>query len=638
VESGWRNDWHDEQALVDNGSTSTALITFGEFRLDTARRRLTRGGRRVRIQRKPLDVLIYLVSHSDRVVTRQELMEAFWPSGSHEESLTRCVSIVRKLLDDTQEPQRYIETVWGQGYRFVARVDTVDSPPSSRATSRPGPGQKPNGPRRWRPGGAAVLLAAGLIAVVAMTWLWDSADREAALPVERIAVMPMTSPSADDEWLAGALTDRLAETLARIEGVVVISRGSTAQFSSQPDPVAAGRLLGVDALLESQLERSGERVGMRSQLLSAEDGSVLWSYAVAPETTVLEPDAIVQLASSVAQRLWANLQVEATTHTVDAEAYRHYLRGRYFWNQRSKTALDEAVAAFEAALAIDPAYADAQVGLAETWLLMPLYGAVPPTQAIPRARQAAIRALELDARSAQATAVLGVIAMQYDWDWTEAEARLREALTLDPNDATTEQWLGELYCYRLRFDECRRHLRAAAGLAPLSPVLQLLQGSPALFSGDFEAAIAAYEQARERSPGFALTRYVLGLAHAGLGQWDQAIEHYRAALPDLGLEIVGGPLVFAMARNGDLDGAKAVLLDLQELAEKRYVPPSKLAIAWLGLGDRTRTLQWLDRAIDVHDDRLVYLAVDAHFRELHRDPKFRIRGAKVGLLDLLDTP
>jgi serine/threonine-protein kinase len=639
VASGRRDDYRKAATPAESGEEAAMAIAFGGFRLDPARRRLTHHVRRVRIQRKPLDVLIYLASHADRVVTRQELLEAFWPGGIHEEALTRCVSIVRKLLDDTREPHRYIETVWGQGYRFVAPVRTeqqrpeAEPAPDRRAISPP-----PKDSRRRLKLTLAALAAVVLIAGAAGVWFRSGSEPEPALPVERIAVLPMASPSPADDWLAAALTEHLAETLARIEGVVVIARGSTDRFTEPSDPVEIGRLLGVDALLLSQLDHADERIGMRSQLVSATDGSLLWSFAVTPGTPTLEPDAIHELAASVARRLWANLQVPSANDAVDAAAYRNYLRGRYFWNQRSSTALAEAIEAFEAALAVDPGYADALVGLAESWLLMPLYGAVSPTQAIPRARQAAARAREINPRSARALAVLGVIAMQYDWDWSEAEARLRQALTLDPNDATTEQWLGELYCYRLRFDECRHHFQAARGLDPLSPVLQMLRGSPALFSGDFRAAIEAYGQARERSPGFGLTRYVLGLSHAGLGDWERAISHYRAALPNLGLEIVGGPLVFAMARNDDIDGARAVLEDLQALAQSRYVPPTKLAIAWLGLGDRSRALQWLDRAIEVRDDRLVYLAVDAHFRELHRDPEFRIRGEKVGLLELLDTP
>lgn len=255
---------------------------------------------------------------------------------------------------------------------------------------------------------------------------------------------------------------------------------------------------------------------------------------------------------------------------------------------------------------------------------------------MPRARAAAERALELDPGAAHALAVLGVIAMQYDWDWTAAEDQLRRALTLNPNDSSAEQWLGELYCYQARPDPCRKHLLAASGLDPLSPVLRMMQGSPALFSGDFEAAVKAYSRAVEEVPEFPFTRYVLGLALAGLGDWDNAIANYEASLPQLGLAIVGGPLIYALARRGDIPRAESLLSELERLAESQYVPATKLATAWLGMEDRRRAIEWLERALDARDDRLVYLAVDAHFAELHGDATFQSYADRVGVLDVLN--
>jgi tetratricopeptide (TPR) repeat protein len=163
----------------------------------------------------------------------------------------------------------------------------------------------------------------------------------------------------------------------------------------------------------------------------------------------------------------------------------------------------------------------------------------------------------------------------------------------------------------------------------------MMAGSPALFSGDFETAAAAYAEAVEDVPEFPMSRYVLGLSQAGLGDWDAAIAGYEASLPDLGLPIVGGPMAYALARRGDTGRAEAVLEELGRLAETHYVPPTKIATAWLGLQDKARALEWLGRALDVRDDRLVYLAVDPHFRELHGDPAFRAYADRVGVLDVL---
>ena len=342
-------------------------------------------------------------------------------------------------------------------------------------------------------------------------------------------------------------------------------------------------------------------------------------------------------ARAVAARLRPTPQLQTPARAVDATAYRHYLQGRYYWSQRSSIGLAAALESFDAALAVEPDYPDALIGAAETWMLLPLYGAMAPTEAIPTARDFANRALELDPSSARARAVLGAIAMQFDWDWARAEALLRAAVTRNPNDATAQQWLGELYCYTGRLPDCLRHLELARSLDPLSPFLRWLKGSPLLWYGDYAGAASLYAEALQEVPDFGMGRYALGLAYAGLGDWDRAIAAYRAALPLLGPAIVNGPLVYALARAGDLPAAQARLSELESLSAARYVPPSKLAVAYLGLGDRERAMEWLARAAEVRDDRLVYLTVDVHFRDLRDDPAFREIAAAIGLGQTLDS-
>lgn len=642
VEQYHNIDWR----LAESQVAHPEIISFDQFRIDCARRRLLREGRPIRIQQKPLDLLIYLARHHTRVVSRQELLDRFWPRTVNEEALTRCVSTVRRLLGDAREPSRYIETLWGQGYRFVApiaiqpvRHDTAAGPQGASAG-------EPTGDERLRFGARATRLAAWLIlpaAALALALALAASLRTApestgvshTAEVHSMAVLPMAARAESDAWLAAALTDHLIQTIARIDGLKVVARGSAAHFHADSDPVEVGARLGVDALLVTRLDRTGKRTGLRAQLVSTRDGSLLWGFDVAPKTEGAEDEQVRQLARSVASRLWAKLQLRPSDRPVAPAAYRLYLRGRYLWNQRSSVALTAAIDAYEAALAIEPDYVDALLGLADSWLVMSNYSAVSPDDTMPKARAAAERALALDPEAAHAFAVLGVIAMQYDWDWSTAEAHLRRALTLNPNDASAEQWLGELYCYRRRPDECRAHLLAAVGLDPLSPVLRMMQGSPALFSGHFDGAVTAYAQALKDAPNFPFTRYVLGLAYAGLGEWERAIASYEASLPDLGMAIVGGPLAFALARNGETTRAEALIAQLEELAAAGYLPPTKLATAWLGLGDRERALESLSRALEVRDDRLVYLAVDSHFTELHADDEFRACAERVGLLDVL---
>jgi DNA-binding winged helix-turn-helix (wHTH) protein/tetratricopeptide (TPR) repeat protein/TolB-like protein len=616
--------------LRSRTAQDASFITFGEFQIECGARRLIRAGRRQHIQARPLDVLIYLAVHHERIVSRDELLERFWSREVNEETLTRCISTLRKILGDAREPPRFIETLWGRGYRFIAPVSiTTDAQVSvSQAPSLP---SRRATPRRL----AWILSGVAALAALAAVLLRPVTEDPRHLPVERLAVLPMTPSVESDEWLAIALTDHLTQLVARIEGVTVITVTSREWLAPRSEVRELGRLLGAGAVLYSHLVRDGERFGLRARLVATADGSVLWNFSIPPGTGPMEPAQVEQLATEVARRMWANLQLRSSRQAVTAEAYQQYLRGRYFWSQRSSVSLSAAIDAFESALAIEPDYVDALLGMADSWLLMPLYAATPPGEAMQRARAAAQRAMELDHQAAHALAVLGVIAMQYDWRWTDAEADLRRSLELNPNDPTAVQWLGELFCYTRRFEECQRHYELAAGLDPLAPVLHMLQGSPALHSGDYAGAVRAYSQAVSAAPGFPFARYVLGLAHAGLANWEQASAEYRAVLSDLGLAIVGGPLVFALARGGNVEAAREVLADLEALAQQRYVPPTKFATAWLGLGEQELALRWLKQARELRDDRLIYLAVDVHFRELHGDPGFRAIARDVGLLDIL---
>jgi len=221
--------------------------------------------------------------------------------------------------------------------------------------------------------------------------------------------------------------------------------------------------------------------------------------------------------------------------------------------------------------------------------------------------------------------------MQFDWDWQAAEALLSEAVALNPNDSTAQQWLGELYCYRHRWRECRHQFRVAQNLDPLSPVLHMQQGSADYYAGNYEAAVESYRTAAARHPGFAMGRYVLGLAYAGLGDWQRAVDAYESTLPELGLEIGGGPLAYALAKQGDVERARAVLADIEALAAERYVPPSKLAIAHLGLGQTEMARDLFLNAIEAHDDRLVYFTSDVHTRDVARDRRFSDIVQRIGL-------
>jgi serine/threonine-protein kinase len=602
--------------LQNTDDEKPTAFSFGEFRIDSRERALYRGQERIRIQRKPLRVLTYLVQQAPRMVPREELLQKFWSKAVNEESLTRCISTIRRLLDDNQDSPKYLETHHAQGYRFIAGIDATAGTGATRRKSN----------RLY------IGLATAVLLILAA--LFVSLNRTSQTPVppaqeliDRIAVLPVVVDIPDQPWLVEALTDHVMRAVSRVEGVTVVASPET---SRSVDPVDHGQRLNVDALLLTRLERESGVSRLNAQLVGADDGALLWHASFDSPTSPVGGEQVEDLARQVALRLRPTLQLPETVAPVDERAYAAYLRGRYHWSQRSAASLEAAIAAFETALTIAPDYSDAMVGAAESWLLLPLYGANPPTQVIPGARLMAQRALESNPRSARARAVLGFIALQYDWDWLTAEKLLREAVTLNPNDATAQQWLGELYCYSSRFDACRKQLRIALELDPLAPVLVMQQGTADLYSGAYEAAVLAYSESTESFPGFAMGQYALGLAYAGLGDWDLAIAAYRTSLPELGLAIAGGPMIFALARSGQTDQAAEMLRQLEALAETRYVPPSKLAVAYLGLDDRAQAIEWLRLAVEMHDDRLIYFGTDVHFRALLAEPGFRDIADRVG--------
>ena len=594
-------------------------LQFGEFRMDMLQRMLFRRGEPVHIQRKPLLVLTYLIQQAPRLVPREELLERFWSKSVNEESLTRCISTIRKLLGDNNDPPQYLETYHAQGYRFIAEV--VAAPSNSRPLR-----QESRSRRRL-----VVAIALLFAAVVAVTTkiVTDSEPSTASQDsIDRIAVLPVAVDMADGAWLEQALTDHVMRAVSVIEGVTVVA---ASQLSDDADFQEQVERLGVRALLLSRLEETPAGSKLSAQLVDSHDRELLWQSSFNSVATTIDSSQVEALARQVAIRLRPTLQLRQPARRVDEQAYALYLRGRYFWSQRSAVGLEAAIAAFEQALDIDQNYLDAMLGAAESWLLLPLYGARPPIEAIPNARVLAQEVLAADPQDARARAVLGVIAMQYDWDWLTAESLLREAVTLNPNDATAQQWLGELYCYTARFDECRRQLRIALELDPLSSVLLMQQGTPDLYSGNYADAALAYVKAAENAPEFAMGQYALGLAFAGLDDWEQAIVAYQTSLPELGLAIVGGPLVHALARGGRIDAAHEMLREIEALAATRYVPPSKLAVAYLGIGDNSKAVASLQLAIEAHDDRLVYFAGDVHFRDRLYEAGFREVAERIGL-------
>jgi DNA-binding winged helix-turn-helix (wHTH) protein/Tfp pilus assembly protein PilF/TolB-like protein len=582
------------------------VLRLGEFELKPATRELSRAGVPVRLTQKPFQVLLYLVEHRDRLVPRAELLEKFWGGREvYDVALTRCLSFVRKALDDQGETARYIETRWAEGYRYIGPLERVDMEPPAAPPKRHG--------ICWR----CVATGAAIAVVVACGgWLWWAWMQPG--PSQRFAVLPVRTGAAE-AWLGEALTDRIVSTLAKIEGLTVLAPRS-ADLARLRDEGHA------DAFLDAKAELDAGSVRIQVTLVSARDNSVLWTFETEhPRADLMKAER--EIAIALASHLAARLR-QGASRPRDAEAYAHYLRGRFLWNQRTAPALHEAIAEYGAAIAREPGFADAHAGLAEATLLQPLYAGEAPAPARARARTSAEEALRLDPYSARAHTVLAIIA-QYDWDWAAVDRNFARARQLEPGYATAAQWWGESLCYRRRFEECRALLVEARSLDPLSPVIAMTVGNVERWAGNLDAAAREYDGVKQRWPGFVFVEYQLANLAVARGDWEDAIARFKAIEDTMGVALVGGVLVHALARSGRPDEARA--LDARLRSRSGYIPPSVLSVAAIGLGERDRALAEIARSIEVRDEFTVYLAVDERMVELAGDPGYEALVTRIGI-------
>jgi tetratricopeptide (TPR) repeat protein len=387
--------------------------------------------------------------------------------------------------------------------------------------------------------------------------------------------------------------------------------------------------LRVPAYLGGSVRGAEGSVRVAVRLVDTSEGRVLWTFET-EQTGANLPEIERSVARALAVRLSARLRAPTAPVPRIEEAYTRYLRGRHLWQQRSAASLADAIREFEASRASDPGYASAHLGLAESWLLLPLYAGRAPQETYPRARVAATEALRLDPGSARAHAVLGVVSSQYDWNWAAADRHFAQAVALNPNDATALQWQAEADCFRGRFEACARGLRAAYELDPLSPVLAVAQGFPARFAGDTAAALRIFHAVERQRPELPFVHYQLGTTYGAARDWERAIHHYRLALPAFGLNLVGGQMAYAYARSGRRDEARHLRDAMLERSRQGYFPPVTLAAAEAGLGNVEAALDHLERALDAHDDFLVYMRDDPHTRDLQGHPRFAALQVRLG--------
>lgn len=596
---------------------------FAEFEIDVARYELRRAGIPLRVEKLPMELLLFLVERRGELVTRAEIAERLWGKGvalETEPGINTAVRKVRAALGDDPDAPRFLKTVVGKGYRFEGEVTSA---PARSPARTDGPS------RRARAAVAAVLGLALLAAAAAGVRRWLNPPRPAGPPT--IAVLPLENLSGDpaEDYFADGMTDALIAQLARLQGLRVISRTSSLQYRRARQPVREiARALGADAVVDGTVARSGGRVRITAGLVDARTDRHVWAetYERALQDVL---DVQAEVATNVARRVLVALssddarRLRASGGAVDPAAYDAYLRGRALWGHRSEAALTDAVKRFERAIELDPGFARAWSGLADAYAALGYTSVRSPEETFPRARSAALHAIELDPTLAEAHAVLAYCRLYGDWDWATAEEGFRTAIALDPSSAAAHHGYSVLLAARGRDDEAAAQIERARALDPLSVAIQTDIGFELYYAGRYDDAVAQLRRVLRTSPAFPLAHLWLGRAEEERRRWDDAIDELaraERALPEWAVAIAA--LGHAQGAAGRTDEARAALRRLEALSSRRYVTPYGVALVHAALGEDDAAFRWLRRAYDERAHWLVWLWRDPRFSSLRRDPRF----------------
>jgi TolB-like protein/Tfp pilus assembly protein PilF len=487
---------------------------------------------------------------------------------------------------------------------------------------------------------AIVLLALSLL-VFQLTRLHPvvSAAKPLGVPSDKsVAVLPFANLSRDPDnaYFAAGIQDEIITRLAKITQLKVISCTSTQRFKSAPDDLPAiAKQLGVANILEGSVQRTTDQLRVNVQLVEAATDAHLWADTFDRKLTDIFKIE-TEIAKTVAETLQAKLSGSeqhaiAARPTENTEAHQLYLKGRFFWNKRTGQNLNKAADYFNQAIAADPKYALAYVGLADSYVLMPLYGAGTPRDCYPKAKAAAKKALELDDALAEAHTSLAQVYCYYDFDFSQATREFQRAIELNPNYATAHQWYGNSDLVALaRFDEATTEVKRAIELDPLSLVINTDLGTTYYRARRYDEAIDQLRKTLEMDPGFYYARWNLGSVLTAKGALDAAIAEYQKARELSDNPLMLGLLAHAYGLSGNKAEAMKIVDELKELSKQRYVSAYSFALVYLGLGDKEEALRWLAKSYqDRAGDALRYIRVEPLLDPLRGDPRFEELVAKV---------
>lgn len=581
------------------------VLRFDVFELDVRAGELRKRGTKLRLQGQPLQVLATLLKRAGELVTREELRAEIWPADTFvdfDHSLHNAIARIRETLGDSAHAPRYIETLPRRGYRFIERVDEV----KAEANTSP---------------------------------LRDNRDGDVR-GIQALAVLPLEDLTGErgHEYFADGMTEALITCLAKIKALRVISRTSAMQYKGVRKSLPQiARELNVDAVIEGSVLRSGERVRITAQLIHSSDQH-LWA-----ESYERDFRDILLLQSEIARQVANEIRIVLTleerdrlgiVRQVNPEAHELYLKARHFWNKRTEENVRKALSYFHQAIDNDPTYAQGYAGLADSYNILGYYNALPPSEAYPKGKAAALKALELDDALAEPHAALGVVKRDFEWDWSGAEAEFQRAIELNPGYVEAYHWRSTLLSMLGRHAEALREKKKALAMDPLSVVLRTDLARMYYFSRDYDQSLEQYLATLDMDPNFGSAHLWLAQVYEQKGLYEEAISSLKTGMHLLSDSTYAlAKLGYGYAIAGRCDEARAVLNQLNALSSKRYVSPYDIALVYLGLQENDEALTWLQRALEQRSLWMGYLSVEPQLDPLRSDERFQGLRRRVDLLN-----
>ena len=604
---------------------------FGEFRLDARERRLSRGGEIVRLEPKSFDLLQFLLENAGNLVRKEELIKAVWGQAVvTDNALTRSVHQVRIALADDAGAPRYVETVPGAGYRFIAPVNQTAEPESASTTSPV---------RKLFVARGALVIVPVIVALGGVLWVASQSTVSRPI-VERLAVLPLTNLTGDEDqrYLVQGIHESLISELSRTSDIDVISRTSVMRYQDTKKPIPEiAEELDVDALIEGSVMHSAGRLSLTAQLISTAPERHVWSKRY-------EGDAneVIKIASEAADSIAAEIGITLKTveeamrearWSVKPEAYRAFLKGRFNFERKTSESYGQAQRLFRQAIEIDPHFAPAYVELAHTLASTSIFGMRRPSESMPAARQLAEKALEIDPHSLEAQKILAGVSFYWDWDWAEAERAARQVLERDPNSAATYRLIAEIFAVTGRHDLAVDAVERSRELDPMLPSAQLKPILIYYLKRDYETAIASARSALDVFPELWQAHWLLCLSLTGIANHSEAIAACESALSISHRNPMAlGGAGYAYARAGRTENAERILDELEAMRAQRYVGSSSSAVIHGALGHMDKALDELEQAFLEHEYGLIHIENLGYFDPLRTDERFHALQAKVSPL------